>query len=76
MDPAPAILAWRSRCLAGIGRRADIDVERALAVEGDAFVAVLLHAWQTADHGFGGARWSQLARRHLVPLDRVELGDI
>ena len=65
------ILAGRLRFrpwLAGIGRRADVHVERSFAVERDAFVAMLAPAWQVRDHDLGSARGLQLPGRHFIAL--------
>src|ERR1700674_5767573 len=64
------------RNLAGIGWSTHIDVERALAVECDAFVTVLAFAFETGYDNLGRSSRLQLSRRHLETLDRIQLRDI
>src|SRR5262249_40275861 len=47
-------------CLAGIRRRADVDIKAAFAVKGDAFVAMLSDSGQPGDDDLRIARWLQL----------------
>ena len=62
--------------LAGVRRRAYVHIQRSLAIEGDALVAMLIHTFKTGDDNFGRAGGFQLAGRHFVALDRVHLGYI
>src|SRR5205823_3352007 len=64
------------RVLAGIARRADIYIERSLAVEGDAFVFVLPLVRQIHHDRLGPARRLELAGRHLVALDDRRMREI
>ena len=57
------------RILAGVGGRADVDVEAAAAVEGDALVLVLAVGGKAADDRLGRARGLQLAGGELEALD-------
>ena len=62
--------------LAGIGRAADIDIKKALVVEGQALVAMLARRVEAGDHGLGPAGRHQLARGHLVADHLGRLGHI
>ncbi len=62
--------------LAGVGGASDIDIEKALVVEGQALVAMLARRIEAGDHGLGLPRRHQLARRHLVADHLGRLGHI
>ena len=57
--------------LAGVGRRADVHVDAAFAVEGKPFVRVLRRSVKTFGDHFRRSGGQQLAGRQLVADDRV-----
>ncbi len=61
------------RLLTGVGGCTDVDVEAAVAVEGNAFILVLPIHRESGDDRLGRAGGLELPGCHLHPLDRLRM---